>query len=177
MSQHRLLSRRSVCRTLALAGAGLLVRPAPCFAETGGLTTDRIVVLKSSRLLILMNGGRALGTFPIALGFHPKGPKRRQGDGRTPEGRYEVDGLNPDSHYWRALHINYPNAEDVRRARAAGVDPGDNIEIHGMPARFGNYNPTSFPYDWTNGCIAVSNPVMDRIWACADIGTVVEILA
>ena len=52
---------------------------------------DRILVLKGKRELQLLRGEVMLKSYPIALGPHPKGPKRRFGDGRTPEGVYVID--------------------------------------------------------------------------------------
>ena len=98
-------------------------------------------------------------------------------DARTPEGLYRVDAVNPRSRFHRALHISYPNAEDMRRARAAGVVPGSDIEIHGLPDRFGDYDPVAFYRDWTNGCVAVGNRAIEEIWASVGIGTPVEIRA
>src|ERR671935_6532 len=56
---------------------------------------DRVIVFKARRELQLLRDGELLKSYPIALGPRPKGPKRRKGDGRTPEGVYYVDGRNP----------------------------------------------------------------------------------
>jgi murein L,D-transpeptidase YafK len=173
MQQIRLLTRRRLCRDLALAGIGLPLQPVPATASSA--KADLIVVLKSARKLILLRMGNLIGVFPIALGSHPVGPKRRQGDGRTPEGRYEIDGLNSHSRFYRALHISYPNVKDLGTARAAGVAPGRDIEIHGLPSAYRHYDPIAFYKDWTDGCIAVSNRAIDEIWARVGIGTTVEI--
>jgi murein L,D-transpeptidase YafK len=136
---------------------------------------DRILVLKAERRLELLKNGRPFITYPIALGFHPKGTKLRQGDGRTPEGVYVIDGRTAVTPYHLALHIAYPGADDRRRAAAAGVSPGGAIFIHGMPARFGHTDPVRFFRDWTNGCIAVGNIAIEVIWASVADGTPIEI--
>lgn len=177
MSQIRSPSRRRVCRDVALAAAAFLVRPMKAEALVGGARADRIVVLKSERKLMLLRAQSLLRTFPIALGADPIGPKRGQGDGRTPEGRYRIDGFNSRSRFYRALHISYPNAEDVRRARAAGLAPGGNIEIYGLPDGYAHYDPVAFSRDWTDGCVAVSNRAIDEIWASVAIDTAIEIMA
>lgn len=176
MFQSRLASRRQVGRALAVAALALIARPLKAGAEAGE-SADRIVVLKSERKLMLVRAGSVLAAFPIALGACPVGPKREQGDTRTPEGFYRIDGINPHSRFHRALHISYPNEEDVRRARAAGVSPGGNIEIHGMPNRYGDFDPVAFFKDWTDGCIAVGNRAIEQIWASVSVGTPVEIKA
>ncbi len=164
------------CRSLA---AGLLVLLAlqvalpAVSAELG--KADRVLVLKSQRRLLLLRGDIVLKSYPIALGRHPKGPKRRRGDGRTPEGDYIIDYRFTDTPYHLALHISYPNAADVARARARGVKPGDDILIHGMPERYGHHDPVRFFRDWTDGCIAVGNIAIEEIWDAVDDGTPIEI--
>jgi murein L,D-transpeptidase YafK len=177
MRQIQSPTRRHICRGLALAGLGLIVSPLSAGASALGETADRIVVLKSKRKLLLVRAEHVIAKFPIALGAHPVGAKRKQGDKRTPEGRYRIDALNPNSRYYRALHISYPNAEDIRWAQAAGVAPGGDIEIHGMPEAYGTYDPVVFVKDWTDGCIAVSNRTMDEIWTRVQVDTAVDIIA
>jgi len=139
------------------------------------LQADRIVIVKSQRVLEILRDGIVLKSYPIALGRHPIGSKRRLGDGRTPEGIYTVDGRNAQTVFHRELHISYPNAEDRDRAKAAHVNPGGQIFIHGMLPRFGHTDPVRFFHDWTNGCIAVGNIAIEEIWDAVPDGTVVEI--
>ena len=82
-----------------------------------------MVVSKKRREMVLLRGENVLRTYRIALGREPVGPKRQEGDGRTPEGRYVIDRRNAKSKYHLSLHISYPDAADVARAREAGVDP------------------------------------------------------
>lgn len=98
----------------------------------GDVRADRVLVLKGERKLILMDGDRSLKAYQIALGRDPRGPKTREGDGRTPEGAYFIDYRKADSAFHKALHISYPNDSDETRARAHGVDPGGLIMIHGI---------------------------------------------
>jgi len=154
--------------------AGIVL--APLTAQAQPLEkADRILVLKSRRKLELLRGGTVIKSYPIALGRHPKGPKRRRGDDRTPEGIYVIDAHFAGSAYHLALHISYPSPLDEARARARGVDPGDDIFIHGMPERFGHTDPVRFFRDWTNGCIAVGNAAIEEIWDAVDDGTPIEI--
>lgn len=171
----RFLTRRAMFGGLALSALGLAASSAK--GEVGFDRADRILVLKSERKLLLLGTGAVFGVFPIALGRRPTGPKRFQGDLRTPEGLYWIDALNPQSRFHLALRISYPNSEDVERARAAGLMPGGNIEIHGMPESYGLFDPVVFYKDWTNGCIAVGNRAIEQIWGRVNIGTPVEIRA
>ena len=163
--------------SLGLGAAALAATPARAASWAEGGNALHIVVSKSARKLMLVRAGVAFRTFPIALGANPKGPKRQAGDGRTPEGRYAIDGFNPQSRYYRALHISYPNARDMALARAAGEEPGSNIEIHGMPPGFEDIDPSGFEHDWTDGCIGVSNRAVDAIWKNVALDTPVVILA
>ncbi len=136
---------------------------------------DRIVVLKRKRQLMLMQGKRVLARFHVALGSNPVGPKRRAGDGRTPEGTYFIEAFVPDSDFYRALKISYPSAEDIARARRLGVDPGGQIMIHGLDPALDGWEKEHWMFNWTNGCIAVSNREMDILWHSVSVGTPVEI--
>jgi murein L,D-transpeptidase YafK len=138
----------------------------------GVFRVDRVVVRKAARELLLLSGESVVRSYRVALGRSPEGHKEREGDGRTPEGRYTIDRRNPKSKYHLSLHISYPNEADTERARAGGVDPGCDIMIHGVKP--GIDHPAS---DWTQGCIAVSDAEMDELWELVADGTPIEILA
>jgi murein L,D-transpeptidase YafK len=125
---------------------------------------EKVVVEKEKRKLHLIKRGEIFRTFDIALGIAPVGDKLAEGDFKTPEGVYMLDTRNPNSDFFLAIHISYPNGKDLREARAKGVSPGGQIMIHGQP----NEPTYSAAYykkqDWTNGCIAVSNSDMIDIW-------------
>lgn len=136
---------------------------------------DSLLIVKSERKLYLLKAGEVLRDFDIALGLMPEGPKEREGDFRTPEGRYHLAARNPNSDYFLSLHISYPNSQDVVRARVQGVDPGGQIMIHGQPNE-PKYSESRYQnWDWTDGCIAVSNSDMVDIWLMTDEGTPIEI--
>jgi murein L,D-transpeptidase YafK len=139
---------------------------------------DKIVIKKSQRRLYLMRDGKPFRTYRISLGTSPEGHKQRQGDNRTPEGRYTVDWRNPRSKFYKALHISYPNSQDRLNAQRRGWDPGGAIMIHGEPggARFANLRDVVRGEDWTQGCVAVSNMAVDEIWSYTIDGTPIEIL-
>jgi murein L,D-transpeptidase YafK len=134
---------------------------------------DKVIVLKGDRKLLLMKGDEVLKTYIVSLGGNPIGGKIRQGDSKTPEGNYVLDRHNAHSQYHKSIHISYPNAEDVARARKLGVRPGGDVFLHGLPNDF--RGPSGFG-DWTEGCIAVtSNQEMDEIWRMVADGTPIEI--
>jgi murein L,D-transpeptidase YafK len=136
---------------------------------------DRIVIVKSERTMTLLRNGEVLKTYKVALGHEPKGAKAERGDNKTPEGLYTIDSRNPYSQFHLALHISYPNAADRERARKLGVDPGGAIMIHGLAQSFAYLGPLHRQTDWTLGCVAVTNPEIEEIWAMVPLGTVVEI--
>lgn len=136
---------------------------------------DRVLVLKNERRMILMNNGAILRSYKVALGRQPIGRKIRQGDGRTPEGKYFLDHRNARSRFYRSIHISYPNCRDIANAKKRGVNPGEGIMIHGLPRGFEDLADVHTQRNWTKGCIAVSNKEMDEIWAMVPDGTPIEI--
>jgi murein L,D-transpeptidase YafK len=134
------------------------------------------LVLKSPRRLLLLQGGQVLRDYEVALGSSPLGPKRHRGDGRTPEGRYRIESRVEASQFHRALRISYPNAADRDFARRAGVSPGGDVMIHGLPNGERWVGEEHLDFDWTNGCIAVTDDEMNEIWELVDDGTPIEIL-
>lgn len=139
------------------------------------LVADRIVIVKSSRTMTLLNAGKVLKTYKVALGGSPTGGKERQGDEKTPEGEYKIDSRNSHSQFHLALHVSYPNAADRERARRLGVDPGGDIMIHGLPQAWAWLGAAHRQRDWTLGCIAVTNQEIEEIWQLVPVGTAVEI--
>lgn len=136
---------------------------------------DRVIVLKAERRLILQQGARTLREYRIALGSSPVGAKQAQGDGKTPEGLYLIDSRNPNSRFYRSLHISYPSGQDIARARKMGVKPGGMIMIHGLGKEFGAIGALHRLRDWTLGCIAVTNEEIDEIWDLVADGTPIEL--
>ncbi|WP_454797582.1 L,D-transpeptidase family protein [Novosphingobium lindaniclasticum] len=155
---------------LLLLGIGATdAEPAPPLPEI-----DLIRVRKAARLMELWSGDWLVHRIEhIQLGDEPTGPKRFEGDERTPEGRYEIDWGNPASAYHLSLHISYPGPQDRAYAQARGRSPGGMIMIHGQP----NSLPQGrVPGDWTDGCIAVSNDEIEFLWESVGDGTAIEIL-
>lgn len=167
MTRRRALGFAAGALGLAVASPGL------AFTPPMGPRTNHIVVSKSKRVLELRVGQEILRRYRVDLGFSPEGHKRISGDGRTPEGRYWIDRRNPRSEYYLSLGISYPNAEDVARARALGMNPGGDIMIHGEPVR----ERKKQARDWTAGCIAVTNAEMEEIWSMTPLGVPITILA
>lgn len=164
----------SLLRLLAVAIFALLM---PGMVQAGNFpVADRVIIEKDARLLHLVQDDEIFRTFKIALGISPVGDKLREGDFKTPEGKYLLDGRNPNSDFFLSIHISYPDPVDWRQASEAGYEnPGSAIMIHGQP-NSPTYSETYYrTQDWTNGCIAVSNSDMIDIWLMTGENTPIEI--
>ena len=136
---------------------------------------DSILILKKDHVMELIAGGKVIRTYQVALGRGGLAPKERQGDGRTPEGHYIIDAKYEASHYHKALHVSYHNAEDRMRAAKLGISPGGSIMIHGLPNGKGWIGAAHRFYDWTLGCIAVTDEEIDEVFKLVAVGTPVDI--
>lgn len=136
---------------------------------------DSVLVIKSESKLYLKKNGIVLKKYHVAFGANPKGHKKQKGDERTPEGKYVLDYKKENSSFYKAIHISYPNDDDKKRAKEKRVSPGGQIMIHGQKNGFGWLSFITQHFNWTDGCIALSNSAMDEIWNAVDVGTPVEI--
>lgn len=150
----------------------LLMLPIHSFAAE---KADRVVVNKSSHTLCLYQGQRLLASYPVVFGANPKGHKQREGDERTPEGHYSLDYKKANSAYHKAIHISYPNRQDMEDAKRRGEPPGGAIMIHGQRNGFEWASTLTQAFNWTKGCIALSNKDMDAVWSAVEVGTSIEI--
>jgi len=126
--------------------------------------SNKIVVLKSERKLLLFKDSSLIRTYNVSLGKNPIGDKEKEGDSKTPEGKYFIDWRNKNSKFHLSLHISYPNKKDLNESKEKGLNPGGNIMIHGRPNLIGWLPFIYENKDWTDGCIAVSNIEIEEIW-------------
>ena len=134
-----------------------------------------VKVDKSERKMVLLEGDKIVKTYHVAFGANPRGHKQREGDEKTPEGRYTLDYKKEDSQFYRAMHISYPNKIDRAKAKKIGVSPGGFIMVHGQKNKLGWLAPISQVFNWTNGCIALTNSEMDEFKAWVNVGTEIQI--
>ena len=158
--------------TLAARHFGTVIPPAMAAPD---LQADLVVVNKPKRIMQLLQNGKVIRAYRVSLGGHPVGHKEREGDERTPEGLYAIDWRNRNSSAYLSLHISYPAPADVARAAAAGENPGGNIMIHGLANGWGFLGSLHLFWDWTDGCIAVTNAEMREVWSLVPDGTPVQI--
>jgi murein L,D-transpeptidase YafK len=140
-----------------------------------GTKIDRIVIEKSPRKLSLFVNGKSLKSYRVALGRNPIGAKQEEGDNKTPEGVYRIDGRNPQSNFHLALHVSYPSDEDKVHAAERGVSVGFDIMIHGIRNGRGWIGAFHRLSDWTAGCIALTDEEIEELWRVTPDGTIVEI--
>jgi murein L,D-transpeptidase YafK len=169
--------------TFALCAFGLTAGAVLAWAQSGdaplaaNAKADAVVVDKAHRTLTLVANGRPLKTYRVSLGGNPVGAKQREGDQKTPEGRYTIDRRNPQSGFHRALHVSYPSAADSASAARQGVPAGGDIMIHGLRNGLGWLGRLHRCTDWTAGCVAVTNAEIEEIWSAVADGTPIEIKA
>ncbi|MFQ5785239.1 MAG: murein L,D-transpeptidase family protein [Alphaproteobacteria bacterium] len=145
------------------------------FTPREALAADRVLVLKRRGELVLTRDGTVIGRYPVALGRVPEGAKQREGDGRTPEGRYVLDWRRLSPVLGPAIHVSYPSPADRARAARAGVDPGGGIMLHALS---GDLPWTATPprrRGWTEGCIGLPPRAMRAVWYAIADGTPIEI--
>jgi murein L,D-transpeptidase YafK len=163
-------------RCLAKAGSAWDYRTSQCGpAEPGPV--DRIYIDKSDHWMAVYRQGKIIREFRVALGRGGLGPKERAGDGRVPEGLYTISAHNPASAYHLSLRISYPTPEQSAAAEAHAVSAGGDIMIHGLPNGHASIGSRHRTVDWTDGCIAVTDPEMDWLYQAVPDGTPVEIRA
>ena len=162
---------KTLQRIVAVIVMILLCVPAVHSAEKA----DLVRVVKREKRLYLIRNGEVFASFRAVFGGNPIGHKEQQGDERTPEGRYVLDYKNAGSAYYKSIHISYPNTEDREHARKLGVSAGGDIMIHGQPNGKEVFTPITQRFNWTNGCIALSNKNMEIVWKAVDVGTPIEI--
>jgi murein L,D-transpeptidase YafK len=146
--------------------------------EYSGLRIDKIVVHKKKRKIETFIKGKTIDTFAISLGKNgDKGHKLKQGDYRTPEGNYTIVRKKCDNRLYKSLLISYPNGKDRSSGRKRGVNIGGYITIHGQPKwnADGRGDSYTLKNDWTEGCIAVTNTAMDRLWQGVANGVKIKI--
>jgi murein L,D-transpeptidase YafK len=125
-----------------------------------------IEVYKSKRKMLLYSENEVIQVYSISLGFQPIGKKMNEGDGKTPEGVYKIDAKNANSSCYKNLGVSYPNYSDKANGYTGGL-----IKIHGLKNGFGFVGKFHRFYDWTDGCIAVTNLEMEELFQNVTIGT------
>lgn len=141
-----------------------------CYAQV-----NLVMVDKSENKMLLLEGKKIIRQYHVAFGANPKGHKQQEGDQKTPEGTYTLDYKKEDSSFYRAMHISYPNKQDLTKAASKGVSAGGFIMIHGQRNKLGWLSFIAQRFNWTNGCIALTNKEMDEFMSLVSVGTKITI--
>ncbi len=136
---------------------------------------DRVIVHKGKRVMEMYREGAVVASYKVSLGLVPIGQKQREGDYRTPEGRYRLTRRTAESDFFLAVQVSYPEATDIALARRNGWAPGGAIMVHGLPNVLKYARERYLSNDWTDGCIALSNEDMLDFWLLTGQGTPIEI--
>jgi murein L,D-transpeptidase YafK len=136
---------------------------------------EKIIVTKHKRTLDLISNDTIIKTYKVSLGKIPKGKKEFEGDKKTPEGKYIINDKSSESNYHKNLSISYPNQQDIENAKKYDKNAGGLIKIHGIRNGFGWIGRFHLLFDWTLGCIAVTNKEIDELYELIEIGTPIEI--
>jgi len=176
--------------------------PLPDLLKSKGLpaklSRPLLYVDKSELTLTLYEGTTALKTYRVAMGPHYlAGAKLREGDKKTPEGRYFISEKRivfPAKSLLgsRWLGISYPLAKDVARGYAAGIITGEQYRELMELAREGKLLPQKTPLGgeigihgghradkgsaWTLGCIALTNRDVEELYPYVPVGTPIIIM-
>jgi murein L,D-transpeptidase YafK len=156
---------------LLIIGVGLVYYFLPEKDLPTDTKVDKLIVIKSQRTMEAYSNGKLIKTYNVSLGQNPSGDKEFLGDKRTPEGEYRINDKNPNSGYHKNLGVSYPNAKDIQEAKRKGVNPGGEIKIHGLRNGIGLIGKFHRLFNWTAGCIAVTDKEIDELYKSVDLGT------
>jgi murein L,D-transpeptidase YafK len=147
-----------------------------------------IKIYKEKRILELYGDYELIGSFKIALGGEPIGDKEKEGDKKTPGGKYYICTRNDKSKYTLFLGLNYPNADDGKKGLQNGLI--EELTFKEINTKIGNGKRPEWNTplggaigihgggtisDWTAGCIALSDDDIKIIWEYTKMNTPVEI--
>jgi L,D-peptidoglycan transpeptidase YkuD (ErfK/YbiS/YcfS/YnhG family) len=139
---------------------------------------DYIVVRKSARNMALCKNGALVKNYQIGLGFTPTGDKNVEGDGKTPEGVFYAASKIPNSSYYKAFLVSYPDKDDATRGINAGLITASQKQQIDSAQNGCGIPPQKTPLggeilvhgngggsDWTLGCVAGDDSVLDEVFA------------
>ncbi len=140
-----------------------------------------IIVDKSDYELKVYDDEGWYATYPIVFGSKDLSDKMREGDRRTPDGKFKVILKKIHPKWGPELLLDYPNEESVQRfkeRKAKGLIPknakiGNGIAIHATRPQE-EWTIDNF-YNWTDGCVSVKYTEMKDLFSYIPVGTSVTI--
>lgn len=191
------LDLRAGVRVLAEEGGWSLVEREHRrgYVRSEALSNLWVRVDKSERMVYVYRGPELYRAYPADVSASDGDKVRRSGLGeeehyRMPEGTFFICRKNPDSQYYRALVVSYPNEDHAARGLREGlISPaqhdaiveanrafrsppmgtplGGLIEVHGQ----GSGRQRA----WTRGCVALRNVHMEELYDLLYVGTPIVI--
>ena len=143
------------------------------------------------QVLMVMQGREVIRTYgDIAIGRGGPTRDKRHLDGKTPLGEFRISRINNDSHFHRFFGFDYPRLDHAERALKKGLLNADDYLAIRQAIRAGRVPPQNTPlgghlgihgigagdpevhrdFNWTNGCIAVTNREIDELAQWLDLG-------
>lgn len=146
--------------------------------------------------LSVMQGDTIQAVFKnVAIGRFGTTWSKMTKDDKTPLGSFRVGWVNEKSRYYRFFGLNYPNLDTAKRAldenriseeiwlsileaKSMGKTPpqdtplGGHIGIHGIGR---GDQEIHHKYNWTNGCVALTNEQIDQLGKWLKPGVLVNI--
>ncbi|MGR2738457.1 L,D-transpeptidase family protein [Billgrantia sp. Q4P2] len=181
-----------------LAGQPTLWQVLDAVAMPEGLTADEVwlsIDLRNRQVRVLRGETEIKRIEHLAFGAGGAAPLRAKGSSMTPLGEFRVDRINRASRFGLFFGFDYPNAQVAEEALQSGkitlqeywyieeyrarhgraphtTSLGGLIGIHGL----GQGDPDVHrSFDWTEGCVAVSNEEIRALDPWLRIGTRVVI--
>jgi murein L,D-transpeptidase YafK len=158
-----------------------------------------VVVEKSANKMTVFYQGKPLKSFLCVSGVNSQGDKQRQGDNRTPEGRFFItdkEQLNDDPYLGRKwIGLSYPDTphaqkalennlisinqyQEIASANEEKVQPPQNTPLGGwIGIHGGREDLTEKGINWTEGCIAMQDKDLEELYGLVQYGTPVVIVA
>ncbi len=158
----------------------------------------RLLISKKNNALIVEKAGQVIKKYHIASGKGGVGTKRLRGDNKTPLGTYRVVNFKKSNRFHFFIHLDYPNLLDAwygykneiinannfkrialaykkREIPPQDTELGGFIGIHGIGATSDKKLTIHDRFNWTDGCIALTNEGIDDLRNFVTIGTPVVI--
>jgi murein L,D-transpeptidase YafK len=176
------------CLVVALAAFSAIILAQP--------SSPWLLVDTSELKLSVMRGDDVVAVFEnISIGSNGTTRVKRVADERTPLGDYRINEIRTSERFHRFMALDYPTIDDaeralddgridtaaferIRRARQSGESPpqdtplGGHLGLHGIGAGSPDIHAR---FNWTNGCIALTNEQIDALAEQITVGTLVRI--
>lgn len=158
----------------------------------------KLVISKSEQQLSVVMDDKVIKEYRIASGKGGKGTKRRLGDKKTPIGVYKIIDFKNDSRFHYFMQLDYPNLLDAwygyknsvisarefkeianafrdKKKPPQDTKLGGYIGIHGLGETNDQKLMIHNDFNWTQGCIAITNEQINDLRQYVTIGTQVII--